>query len=338
MLYLPRPGRTRRAAGRRARRHNHGAVAGRLAPGDRTYRLRDQDDAARHDRPARREDLSGGRDDAARRQRRSVDRGHRVVRAQQFRQPRVVHQRGGCRQGARLDRGAQDHVDARRTGGDGSACHGRAADLEGHGQPQRAGGGSRVDVHDVEHGRAAAARDVVPGGAAGGRPSRGDSIRVAGWAGRWRGRWSWPRRRARGGTRRRMRPRAARRRRRPRGAPRPPAPPPARRATGVHAATAVSAAGLQGGGLDGRDELGTAVAQGEGKGTDHRNRVRARAREVREDYPDGDRRAAGQLVHSEAAAVRTGRSKRRRRSQRASHWRADRSIRPRGDSRAGTRH
>ncbi len=183
---LPRPGRPRRAAGRRSRRHDHGAVAGRLAPGDRTYRLRDQDDAARHDRPARREDLSGGRDDAAWRQRRSVGRGHRVVRAQQLRQPRRVRQRGGRGQGARVDRRTQDVVDARRTGGLGPEGHGRAADMENDGQPQRAGGRGRADVHDLEHERAAAARHVVPGGIAGGCPARRDSIRVARRAWRWR--------------------------------------------------------------------------------------------------------------------------------------------------------
>ena len=167
-----------------------------------------------------------------------------------------------------VDRGAQDDVDARRTGGLGPAGHGRAADLEGDGQPQRAGGGSRADVHDVEHRRAAAARDVVPGGTAGSRPPRGDSVRVAGRRA-WRWRWSRPRRRARGGARRECAAAAT-----PAGAPEPApaatpaagAGPPARRATGVHAATTVSAAELQGGGLDGRARTGERrLRKGKGK-------------------------------------------------------------------------
>ena len=84
MLYLPRPGRARRTAGWGTRGHDHGAVAGRVAAGERPHRFRDQDAAARNDRTSRGEDLPGGRDDAARRQRRSVDRGHRVLLRNSF--------------------------------------------------------------------------------------------------------------------------------------------------------------------------------------------------------------------------------------------------------------
>ena len=198
----------------------------------------------------------------------------------------------------------------------GPACHGRAADVEGHRQPQCAGGRSGADVHDVEHRRAAAARDVVPGGIAGGRPPDRDTVRVAGRRpGRWRRR-SRPRRSARGGTRQCARgnaPSAAT----PAAGAAPQAAAPARGA-GVHAASTGVAAELQGRGLDGRHELGHAGRARRREGTVDRDRVRAGAREVRADHPDGDRRAARHGRFNGCGCSNWPRASRRRRSPKRS--------------------
>ena len=209
----------------------------------------------------------------------------------------LVRQRGGRGQGARGDRRAQDDVDARRTGGVGRrGCMVAQPTWKVTASHNAQAARRRADVHDVEHRRAAAARDVVPGGTAGRRPPGRDPVRVAGRAGR-------SRRRARRGGMRGGRAagapgtRAARRSAAPPPQPAaPPAftppPPPTPRGYKVEVS------------MDGTT-WGTPVAEGEGAGPSTVIAVRAGAREVRADHADRHRGAAGELVDSEVEAVRS---------------------------------
>ena len=90
VLLVPRPGWARRAG------QDGGPPGATMAPSladvaarARSPRLHHQDAAARDDRAARGQNLSGGRHDAARHELGRVDRRHRVVRAQQLRQSQL---------------------------------------------------------------------------------------------------------------------------------------------------------------------------------------------------------------------------------------------------------
>ena len=139
VLHLPRAGRPRRAAGRRSGRHDHGAVAGRLAA--RAWDTRDYViktllhgmtgplDGKTY--PAGVMMPLGANDDR-------VDRRDRVVRAQQLRQPRARSSR------RRTSRACAPRPRARKTlwtpeelEASVPRVHGGAADLEGDGEPQR---------------------------------------------------------------------------------------------------------------------------------------------------------------------------------------------------------
>ncbi len=131
VLHLPRPRWPGRSAGWRSGRHDHGAAARQLAARAGAPRLRDQDAAPRHDRPARRQDLPGRCDDAVRDELRRVDRQHRILRAQQLRQPRPVRDHRRRRSRARRNRRAQDDVDAGGARGVAATTDARSTVVEG---------------------------------------------------------------------------------------------------------------------------------------------------------------------------------------------------------------
>ena len=114
---VPRRGRPRRADGRRAGRDDAGAAARRLAARAGPPRLRHQDAAARPDRPARRQDLHAG-DGADGRAERRVDRRHRLVRPQQFRQSGAFVTPAEVARVRAADDRPQGHLDAARARGD----------------------------------------------------------------------------------------------------------------------------------------------------------------------------------------------------------------------------
>ena len=135
LLRVPRVRRAGRAARWRAGRHDDGAAAGRIAARAGPSRLRHQGAAARHDRPARRQDVS--RRHGADGQHRRVDRRGRVVRAHQFRQQRRPGHACRRRARARGDRRPQDAVDGGRARSLAAAPARRAA-VQADREPRRA--------------------------------------------------------------------------------------------------------------------------------------------------------------------------------------------------------
>ena len=168
-----RPGHADRGPGGR----DDGAAARELDTRAGASRLRDQDDSARHDGTDRREAVRR-RHGADGHEHRRVDRRRRVVRAQRLRRERLAGHAGGRREGARRHRRAEDGVDARGARGLAAARAGGRRHVEDDREPQRARSRAGRQLPRVDDPRAAAARHVVPGRAAGAADADGDPVHL----------------------------------------------------------------------------------------------------------------------------------------------------------------